>query len=42
MERDVLKRSVLLWVNADQRTSHRVPHTVTYLLLGVNLTWLYR
>jgi len=27
---------------ADQRTKHRVPHTVTCLLLGVSLAWFYK
>lgn len=27
---------------ADQRTNHRVPHTVTCLLLGVSLAWFYK
>ena len=27
---------------ADQRTSYRVPHTVTCLLLGVSLAWFYK
>lgn len=27
---------------ADQRTMHRVPHTVTCLLLGVSLGWFYK
>lgn len=27
---------------ADQRTMHRVPHTVTCLLLGVSLAWFYK
>jgi transposase InsO family protein len=27
---------------ADQRTMHRVPHTLTCLLLGVSLSWFYK
>ncbi|WP_370585784.1 IS3 family transposase [Tessaracoccus sp. MC1627] len=27
---------------ADQRTKHRVPHTLTCLLLGVSLAWFYK
>ena len=27
---------------ADQRTNHRVPHTITGLLLGVSLSWFYK
>ena len=27
---------------ADQRTSYRVPHTLTCLLLGVSLAWFYK
>jgi hypothetical protein len=27
---------------ADQRTNHRVPHTLTCLLLGVSLAWFYK
>ncbi len=27
---------------ADQRTNHRVPHTITCLLLGVSLAWFYK
>jgi putative transposase len=27
---------------ADQRTNHRVPHTITCLLLGVSLSWFYK
>jgi putative transposase len=27
---------------ADQRTSHRVPHTMTCVLLGVSLAWFYK
>ena len=27
---------------ADQRTSYRVPHTLTCLLLGVSLSWFYK
>lgn len=27
---------------ADQRTSHRVPHTMTCALLGVSLAWFYK
>ena len=27
---------------ADQRTSYRVPHTITCLLLGVSLSWFYK
>jgi transposase InsO family protein len=27
---------------ADQRTKHRVPHTLTCLLLGVSLSWFYK
>jgi putative transposase len=27
---------------ADQRTNYRVPHTVTCMLLGVSLSWLYK
>ena len=27
---------------ADQRTLHRVPHTVTCALLGVSLSWFYK
>ena len=27
---------------ADQRTDHRVPHTLTCALLGVSLSWLYK
>lgn len=27
---------------ADQRTNHRVPHTVTCLVLGVSLGWFYK
>ena len=27
---------------ADQRTSYRVPQTVTCLLLGVSLAWFYK
>ena len=27
---------------ADQRTSYRVPHTVTCLLLGVSMAWFYK
>jgi putative transposase len=27
---------------ADQRTLHRVPHTLTRALLGVSLSWFYK
>ena len=27
---------------ADQRTNHRVPHTITCLLVGVSLSWFYK
>src|SRR3954447_2317961 len=27
---------------ADQRTNHRVPHTLTRALLGVSLSWFYK
>ena len=27
---------------ADQRTNHRVPHTLTCALLGVSLSWFYK
>ena len=27
---------------ADQRTNHRVPHTITCALLGVSLSWFYK
>ena len=27
---------------ADQRTKHRVPHTLTCALLGVSLAWFYK
>src|SRR3954454_23119858 len=27
---------------ADQRTNHRVPHTLTCALLGVSLAWFYK
>ncbi|MFC3766418.1 IS3 family transposase, partial [Tenggerimyces flavus] len=27
---------------ADQRTSYRVPHTITCVLLGVSLAWFYK
>jgi transposase InsO family protein len=27
---------------AEQRTNHRVPHTITCLLLGVSLSWFYK
>jgi hypothetical protein len=27
---------------ADQRTMHRVPHTVTCALVGVSLSWFYK
>nr|WP_231740397.1 MULTISPECIES: transposase [unclassified Mycobacterium] len=52
MERDVLKRSVVLWVNedevsvarfiADQRTKYPVPHTFTCALLGISVSWFYK
>ena len=27
---------------ADQRTLHRVPHTITCALLGVSVSWFYK
>ncbi|WP_224392776.1 hypothetical protein [Pseudonocardia sp. ICBG1293] len=27
---------------ADQRTFHRVPHTLACALLGVSISWLYK
>ena len=27
---------------ADQRTKYRVPHTITCMLLGVSLSWVYK
>ena len=27
---------------ADQRTMHRVPHTVTCAILGISISWFYK
>ncbi len=52
MERDVLKRSVVLWVGgdevsvarfiADQRTFYRVPYAVCCVILGISTSWFYK
>ena len=54
MQRDVLKRSVALWVNeamgpvnvaacnCSQRAEHDTPHATSCRALGVSTSWFYK